>query len=229
MIENILKNKKSTKYKWLLLDEPESYLHPSLYPLIARTLNKISGYGIKVIIATHSSEILKYFIDDLSEIVRMKNGKMDPLNTDDYYSDIIKNVSIYTDNSLMMDSFKKIKDKSNLYFQSIIKEDIIKSVFSDITILGEGVAEEEIFKLFIKKYPEFYYENNINTVVTYGKCFLPWYVLIYKAIGIKTLAIYDCDENKQPHHKHVETNKMIEENSDITIKIYDKDGIKKII
>lgn len=228
MIENILKNKESSKYKWLLLDEPESYLHPSLYPLIAKTLNKISEYGIRVVIATHSPEILKYFIDDLSEIIRMKDGEMYPLNTDSYYSDIIKNISIYTDKALMMESFERIKDMSNMYFQSIIKEDIIKSIFADVVILGEGIAEEEIFKFFVKKYPEFYYENNINTIVIYGKCFVPWYVLIYKEIGIKTLAIYDCDENKKHQERHIEINSLIEKNSTSTLKIYDKNGIKKM-
>lgn len=228
MIENILKNKKSTKYKWLLLDEPESYLHPSLYPLIAKTLNSISEHGIKVIIATHSPEILKYFIEDLSEVVRMKDGEIYPLKSDDYYSNLIKSIDIYNDTSLMMESFKNIKDMSNNYFQSIIKEDIIRSVFADIIILGEGIAEDEIFKFFVKKNPDFYYENNINTVVIYGKCFIPWYLAIYKDIGIKTLSIYDCDEDKKYPDKHKAINKLIENESDATLKIYDNNGIKKM-
>ena len=228
MIENILKNKKSTKYKWLLIDEPESYLHPSLYPLIARTLNNISEYGIKVVIATHSPEILKYFIEDLSEVVRVKNGEIYPLNTDNYYSNIIKQIDIYNDPMLMMESFSKIKDISNNYFESIIKEDIIRSVFADIVILGEGIAEEEIFKFFIKKFPDFYYENNINTVVIYGKCFIPWYLAIYADIGIKTLSIFDLDEDKKYQDKHIALNNLIENKSDGYLKIYDNNGIKKM-
>jgi len=228
MIENILKSKKSTKYKWLLLDEPESYLHPSLYPLIARTLNNISEHGIKVVIATHSPEILKYFIEDLSEVVRMKNGEIYPLNTDDYYTNLTSQINIYNDTSLMMDSYKRIKDMTSNYFQSIIKEDIIRSVFADIVILGEGIAEDEIFKFFIKKYPDFYYENNINTIVIYGKCFIPWYLAIYKEIGINTLSIYDCDEDKNHQDKHKAINKLIEDKSDLSFKIYDNNGIKSM-
>ena len=226
MIEKILKNKKSEKYKWLLIDEPETYLHPSMYPLISSTLKSISECGVKVVIATHSPEILKYFIEDLSEVVRMKDGEMYPLKADNYYERLTNNMDIYNNNSLMMDSFKKIKTMSDNYFQSIIKEDIINSVFSEIVILGEGIAEAEIFKYFIKKYPDFYYENNIYAVIIYGKCFIPWYLAIFKEIGIKTLAIYDSDKNKDPKIKHEATNRLIETKSDIAFKIYDNNGIK---
>ena len=227
MIENILKNKKSEKFKWLLFDEPENYLHPSLYPLISKTLKSISESGITVIIATHSSEILKYFIEDLSEVIRMKDGKIYPLKEDKYYANLISTMDIYVKPEFMMDTFKHIKDMSDRYFSSIIKEEILKSVFSDLIILGEGVAEEEIFKLFVKKYPELYYENNINTIVTFGKDLIPWYCEIFNDIGIKTLALYDLDYDKNYQNKHIAINNMIEEKSSLTIKVYDYNNIQK--
>lgn len=76
MISNIL-NEDNNKYEYLIVDEPEAHLHPSLYYLIAKTLNTISHNGIRVVIATHSSEILQYFVEDSSEIVVMK--KLEPI------------------------------------------------------------------------------------------------------------------------------------------------------
>ncbi|MBQ9833751.1 MAG: hypothetical protein IJO33_01000 [Bacilli bacterium] len=116
---------------------------------------------------------------------------------------------------------------SDRYFSSIIKEEILKSVFSDLIILGEGVAEEEIFKLFVKKYPELYYENIINTIVTFGKDLIPWYCEIFNDIGIKTLALYDLDYDKNYQNKHIAINNMIEEKSSLTIKVYDYNNIQK--
>ena len=71
LISKILDDNTDEYYKYLIVDEPERHLHPSLYLKMATTLNKISKHGIKVIISTHSPIIVKYFIEDTNEIIKV--------------------------------------------------------------------------------------------------------------------------------------------------------------
>ena len=216
MIDNILDDNNS-KYEYLIVDEPEAHLHPSLYYLIAKTLNNISHRGIKVAIATHSEEILKYFAEDSSEIIMMKNLNPMPLKSTDYYYHLKDGIACYEDDTFMMESYKKIKDKDNLYFKTIMFDGIYKALFSNTVIIGEGVIEEELFNLYLTKYFENYYNKNVCSIISHGKEMIPWYISILNDIGINNLCIYDCDNEDSPKHKYL--NEYIENNAIKKIKI----------
>lgn len=216
MIDNILDGKKN-KNEYLIVDEPEAHLHPSLYYLIAKTLNNISKRGIKVAIATHSEEILKYFVEDSSEIIMMKNLNLMPLKSTEYYYHLKDNIACYVDESLMMKSYEIIKDKDELYFKTIMFDGIYKALFSSNVIIGEGVIEGELFNLYLNKYYENYYSKNICSIISYGKEMIPWYVSILNDIGIKNLCIYDCDIEDNPKHQFL--NNYIENNAIKKIRI----------
>ena len=216
MIDNILDDNNS-KYEYLIVDEPEAHLHPSLYYLIAKTLNNISHRGIKVAIATHSEEILKYFAEDSSEIIMMKNLNPMPLKSTDYYYHLKDGIACYEDDTFMMESYKKIKDKDILYFKTIMFDGIYKALFSNTVIIGEGVVEEELFNLYLTKYFENYYNKNVCSIISHGKEMIPWYISILNDIGINNLCIYDCDNEDSPKHKYL--NEYIENNAIKKIKI----------
>lgn len=215
MIDNILDN--NSKYEYLIVDEPEAHLHPSLYYLIAKTLNNISHRGIKVAIATHSEEILKYFIEDSSEIILMKDLNPMPLKNTDYYYNLKNGIACYEDDSLMMKSYKRIKAKDELYFKTIMFDGIYKALFSNIVIIGEGVIEKELFDLYLNKYYENYYNKNVCSIVSHGKEMIPWYISILNDIGIDSICIYDCDDENNPKHKYL--NEFIKNNSNHKIEI----------
>lgn len=216
MIDNILDDNNS-KYEYLIVDEPEAHLHPSLYYLIAKTLNNISHRGIKVAIATHSEEILKYFVEDSSEIIMMKDLNPIPLKKTDYYYHLKDGIACYEEESLIMDSYNKIKNKDKLYFKTIMFDGIYKALFSNNVIIGEGVIEEELFNLYLNKYYENYYSKNVCSIISHGKEMIPWYINILNDIGIKNLCIYDCDNEDSPKHKYL--NEYIENNAIKKIKI----------
>lgn len=216
MIDNILDDNNS-KYEYLIVDEPEAHLHPSLYYLIAKTLNNISHRGIKVAIATHSEEILKYFVEDSTEIIIMKDLNPIPLKTIDYYYRLKDGVECYEEESLMMKSYKRIKDKDKLYFKTIMFDGIYKALFSNTVIIGEGVIEEELFNLYLNKYYDNYYNKNVCSIITYGKEMIPWYINILNDIGINNLCIYDCDKEDDQKHKFL--NEYIENHANEKIKI----------
>ena len=45
---------------FLFIDEPEAHLHPAWQVIMAKTLFELSRQGVKVVIATHSADILKW-------------------------------------------------------------------------------------------------------------------------------------------------------------------------
>ena len=202
MIENML-NKENTKYEYLLIDEPESHLHPSLYVLISQTLKNISKRGIKVVIVTHSCEILKYFVENTNEIIRMNNLSPQPLKETRYYYQLKNQFNIYTNKDLFMDSYNRVKDKLDLYFNKIMLSQIYKSLFSDLVIIGEGIAEEEIFDMYINEYTSDYYNFNVSYIIAHGKELMTWYSKIFNELGIKVICIFDQDNEDSIKHKTI--------------------------
>lgn len=109
----------------------------------------------------------------------------------------------------MMSSFKRIREKDRLYFNTVILKEIYRSLFSNIVIIGEGVIEEELFKIYKNEYYKDYSECNVESIVVYGKGMIPWYISILKDIGIKTVCLFDTDN--EDDCKHLEINNNIRE------------------
>ena len=61
--------------KLLLLDEPDSHLHPNNQRLLAQELLKLAENGTKIIISTHSSHLIDGF-DNQAELKWVENGKI---------------------------------------------------------------------------------------------------------------------------------------------------------
>lgn len=201
LISKILEDNMDNTYKYLVIDEPEQHLHPSLYIKIAKILNKISHQGIVVIIATHSPIITQYFIEDTNEIVMVSNGEMKQLKSKDEYIKLAINCDCYTDDVYKFKDYSNIEGKFNLYFDNFVMPAIIKSLFCKCIMLGEGAVEKKIFELYINKYVSNMEKNDITYYITDGKPFIPIYLNIFRELGIKTLTIFDEDIEKQSIHK----------------------------
>jgi len=215
LISKILEDNNDSTYEYLVIDEPEQHLHPSLYIKIAKILNKISHQGIKVIIATHSPIITQYFIEDTSEISKVVNGKCEYLP---YLSDLIKtsnDFDCYKKPELKLKDYENIENKYELYFKNFILPIIIKSLFCRYMIIGEGVIERKIFELYILKYGSNLEKNDIDYAVVDGKIFFPIVLSVLKKIKCKTITLFDKDKDSEPFHQFL--NKIIEELSDKVI------------
>ena len=57
----LLKNGILTDKTLLIIDEPESNLHPAWQNILAETLVKLAENGVFVVITTHSTDMLKAF------------------------------------------------------------------------------------------------------------------------------------------------------------------------
>lgn len=61
----------------LLLDEPDSHLHPNNQKQLARELIAASEGGLKIIVSTHSRHLVEALIDS-SELIWLRNGSCQP-------------------------------------------------------------------------------------------------------------------------------------------------------
>ena len=214
IIEKMLENVEDNPIKLLMIDEPETFLHPSLYVNICALLRKISK-NIKVVISTHSPEILKYFIDDLEEIIIVKNGKFKKLEKTEFYINLKREIQIYGEGKKYK-STEQALSKFNSYFDVFLKPIILECLFSEIVVIGEGVAEKVLFECVKNKYDSDYKLASVNFITVYGKDFIPLLILIFKNIGLKVFTIYDKDSDKKDEPT-VYINAYIEKNCDAKI------------
>ena len=215
LISKILEDNPNENYKYLVIDEPEQHLHPSLYIKVGKILNKISHQGIKVIIATHSPVITQNFVEDTEEIAKVINGDFNPLPSTQNLMQFNLKYDCYTKEELKNSSYKKIEDKYETYFNNFVLPIIIKALFCDYMLLGEGAIESKIFDLYIMKYGSLMEKNNIEYSIGDGKIFFPLILSILKEIGIRTVSLYDLDDENNDMHKYLNT--TIESLSDKTI------------
>jgi len=91
----------------LLLDEPDSHLHPSNQRLLAETLVQIAGAtSTKIILATHSRHIFDALSsNEICEVLWLKNGEKQRV-------DITSDLSILLDLGAL-DSFEKLTSPEN--------------------------------------------------------------------------------------------------------------------
>jgi len=61
MLQKVLANGSLTKYKTLYWDEPEANLNPALLQKLAAVLAELARQGFQIILATHSTDLLKEF------------------------------------------------------------------------------------------------------------------------------------------------------------------------
>lgn len=70
------------KPRLLLLDEPDSHLHPNNQKRLATALSEVAGGGTKIVVCSHSKHIIEALVDS-AKIIWIRNGTQEPL-TDKY-------------------------------------------------------------------------------------------------------------------------------------------------
>lgn len=214
IISKILRDNTNNMYEYLIIDEPERHLHPSLFKYIGETLKEISNNSIKVIISTHSPVILKYFVDNTNEIFVFENGNASQLPDKDTFVNVTANHNVYTDNNFKFSSYILIENNKREYFDIFILPIIFRSVFSKCVLLGEGHIEKEVFELLNEKYINDEKMIHIHSEVIFGKCFMPWVIECLHLCNLKVIGLFDIDSNNE---KHLNCNQLIESLSDLNL------------
>lgn len=213
LIEKMLSSVNNNPIKCLIIDEPETFLHPSLNYSVCSVLKRISKY-VKIIVATHSPEFVKNIVDDLSYIIFVQNGIYTRLKSNEIYIDELKKIPLYNNSETLFDSTKKALEMINEYFKIFLMPKIIECLFSKCIIIGEGVAEQILFQCFKDKMKDSNYLSDISFQTLYGKDFIPFFSEILKELNIKSLIIFDEDNDKEKNkEKHIAYNNAIKSNN----------------
>lgn len=214
VIEFLIKHSINRKYpySYLIIDEPETFLHKSLLIKVASLLKNISKMNVGVIISTHSEEFIKHFVDDLSEIVLVKNCNYIQLPSDNKIIDEIKNKCFWKDFVNKPINWSNV----DIYFKHFVKFNLIKSLFTNSIFLCEGFSDKPIYDLWLLMNIDSA-NMNVDCIETYGKNFMPIYISILRLISddIKIFALFDNDNEDNWNKK---LNSFIKDNSNAIYK-----------
>lgn len=215
LISKILEDNHAQSYKYLVIDEPEQHLHPSLYIKVAKILNKISTQGIKVIIASHSPVITQYFIEETNELCKVIDGTCNFLPKIDELITLSQSFDCYQKEELKLKSYNSIETKYSMYFKNFVFPIVLNSLFCNCMILGEGAIERKVFDIYLLKYASTMKNNDVNYAIVDGKIFFPLVINVLKKVGTKVITIHDLDDEGNPAHAYL--NNVIKELSDEVI------------
>lgn len=180
-------------FRVLMMDEPETHLHPLAQKWLreyikTRSANPIDDRGDKLqfIIATHSP----YFLD----------------------SDFIEGfVHVYKENGVtrtkqpMLEGLREaipkmtIKELSN-YFCTVFTDKQLKGFFSKIILLVEGESEAEALPIYFKNQDFPLYRKGISIISCDTKKNIMKFYKIFNAYGYKCYTIFDYDDGN-PNEK----------------------------
>lgn len=154
----------SLKNSIILLDEPETHLHPSGIKYLREVLLKISENNI-VFIATHSP----YMIDKIN---------------------LERNISVFKEKSLTR--IKNIS-KDNPYEEEVIYEALGTSIYEFVSpnaLILEGKTDKDILDMFMRK---FSLKQNFDTISADSADKIPYYTKFFNGKRTKGFVIVDSD------------------------------------
>ncbi len=209
MIKKLGKLKSNKKYI-IMMDCPETHAHPSMIRMICNELSLLAKQGHLVVIATHHSEVVEYFYDDISQIARLSfSDKLEvrQLNLKDYTAKIR---NYYNTKNI----YKLPNGKSNEALASIVKHDLdafcksilqgktFKILFADILLIGEGASEDILFDyIFTRNTSNKLITHNVDYFTSFGKFYLPFFFILANMYDVKVICLFDVDKVENKSHK----------------------------
>lgn len=214
LVEQMINQGRRNPIKYLIIDEPETFLHKSLYIKIISILQRLSQ-KMTIVVSTHSSDFLNLYIEDLKEVIIVREGELYPLKADMEYITKVKKLGIYdTQNSNMDRNTKKILNDYDNYFQYFVKPIIIKCLFNQVVVLGEGAAENALFECMRRYYSKEIFSGYTDYYALTGKYLMPAYIFVLKDMGINVVTLFDYDAKDIGNPWRESINQFIMEHSD---------------
>lgn len=208
----ILSLVKNSSKKYIFLDEPEKYSHPSLLNRTASIIRDLEKMGKSIYIATHSAKLVSMLNFDISKSLFLindntHNAKSIPVN------DVI--VELLSKNIPISNFSKKEKElysttQCNGVIGTLFFKEFLESLFSKKVYICEGINDANFIKKFLIDNSAYYDDYFIFPV--YGKYSLPFFLLLYNKLDIETCVTYDYD-NPANNNVHKWIDDYLENNS----------------
>lgn len=170
----------------ILIDEPETHLHPNVEEELLERIEKDCQEGVQVVIATHAENFLD--ADDLEGFVRV------------YKENGITKVRQLTDYELSSTCDKKLPIGD--YWSVKLNSDQLKGFFADVILLVEGQTEQYALPIYLSR--TFLSEHGIQIVPCYSKSAIQTYWRLFIAYGYKCFILYDHDTAKNEEEEKSE-------------------------
>ncbi|MFV0424958.1 MAG: ATP-dependent nuclease [Bacilli bacterium] len=198
----------------ILIDSPEVYAHPSMIRSICNELKFLSERGHLLIVSTHSAKVVETLNTDIRQVAKLtvKNNELVSYQIilDEYIKLLhefyrAKNI-FYLPNGRVNEALVHIvKNNISSFCKSFLRENVLKILFSDYIILGEGSSEEVLFNyMFTRidyKITSKFADYNIDYVTGFGKFYLPFYFILANLYDVKVICMFDIDNLENKSHK----------------------------
>ncbi len=198
----------------ILIDSPELYAHPSLARMLCNELKFLSDRGHLVVVSTHSANVVETLTTDIRQIAKLTidNGFVQSyqVDLDDYTSRIkefyqTKNIFSLPNGRANLALSHIVKDNLESFCKSFLRASVLKILFADYVLLGEGSSEEVLFNyIFTRMDFDLSYKlskMNVDYVTGFGKFYLPFYFILANLYGVKVLCMFDVDNLENKSHK----------------------------
>jgi AAA15 family ATPase/GTPase len=182
---NKVKGKKKAvdKPRILLIDEPESFLHPSIVRAAREALYALAELNNWQVMATTHSPVFIDVSKPHTTIIRVERD--DKWSTKTISTD---KISFDTEEVKRLAMIRACNPFVNEFF------------FADKVILVEGETEQAAFNLLLQREEEF--KHRFHIVSCFGKANIPMFCKILNQFGIDYIAVHDSDSpcvQRTPH------------------------------
>lgn len=177
----------------VIIDEPETHLHPNIEAQLWEEIQKASKDGVQVILTTHSENFLK--ADDLEGFLRVykENGvtKTCQLTKKKLFLTCNPTLEHYEEESFV-----------DVFWSVRLNSDQLKGFFANIILLVEGKTEYYALPVYLSR--KFLSQYGIQIVPCDGKTAILTYWRLFEAYGYKCFILYDYDAQDDGWNKKLE-------------------------
>lgn len=179
-----------TPHHLVLIDEPETHLHPNAEEALLEEIEKACQEGVQVVYATHSENFLS--ADNIEGFVRVYKDKDGVTKV----RQLTKDELFYTCHIREEDPYKELPIGEH-YYSVKINSDQLKGFFADIILLVEGQTEYYALPIYLSR--TFLSKCGIQIVTCGSKSAIQTYWRLFTAYGYKCFVLYDhdTDEDKE--------------------------------
>ncbi len=168
----------------LVIDEPETHLHPLAQKWLARTLHQMAKNGLQMVITTHSP----YFIDleFLEGIYLVKK--------EDGMTSVIRHTTHTLSNYCQQHGATKASDYTVIpFYVKSGTSNILKGFFAKKIVLVEGMTEELALPIYLEKVGLDVLKEGIDIIGVGGKGELAKWWRLFTAYRIPCYVCFDND------------------------------------